>query len=126
MLSSPACDVDRVLLVVERDETLMEFPVGIPITGVEDAVGPRPQDGAQVGILVIAQALPRTGRPPLSRRMRSFAKARPCDLRPREPRLQFHLLTQPLMASTFPLEVVAGDAFPGAGGPPTSGDVRRW
>ena len=48
--------VDRVLLIIESNEALMEFPVGIPVTGVEDAVGLRPKYGAQVGFLVVAQS----------------------------------------------------------------------
>ena len=47
--------VDRVLLIVESNEALMEFPIGITVAGVDDAVGLRPQDSAQVGLLVIAQ-----------------------------------------------------------------------
>ena len=43
------------LLVVQSDEALMTFLIGIPVTGVDDAVGLRPQDGAQVGLLVISQ-----------------------------------------------------------------------
>ena len=43
------------LLIVERNEALMEFLVGIPVAGVDDPVALRPQDSAQVGLLVVAQ-----------------------------------------------------------------------
>ena len=47
--------VDRVLLVVEGNEALMEFLVGITVAGVDDPVALRAQDSAQVGLLVVAQ-----------------------------------------------------------------------
>ena len=53
--SARAALVDRVLLVVQGNEALMEFPIGISVAGVEDAVGFRPKDGAQVGFLVVTQ-----------------------------------------------------------------------
>jgi hypothetical protein len=47
--------VDRVLLIVESNEALMEFPVGIAVPGIDDSVALWPQDGAQVGLLVLAK-----------------------------------------------------------------------
>ena len=47
--------IDRVLLIVESNKALMQFPVGVLVTGVEDAVGVGPEDGAQIGLLVVAQ-----------------------------------------------------------------------
>src|SRR5215471_4472497 len=48
--------VDRVPLVVKGYETIMEFPVGVSVAGIDDAVALRPQDGAQVSVLMVAQS----------------------------------------------------------------------
>ena len=43
------------LLIVQGNEALMELPVGIAVTGIDDAFLLRPQDCAQIRLLVIAQ-----------------------------------------------------------------------
>ena len=79
--------VDRVLLIVESNEALMEFPIGISVTGVDDAVGLRPQDGAQVSLLVVAQGSDERLHGFLGRRETAlrFGRVRGCRLRDPEP-----------------------------------------
>src|SRR5207344_323867 len=47
--------IDRMLCVVERNESALEFLVSILVAGIDDPLAIRPQDSVQVRVLVIAQ-----------------------------------------------------------------------
>jgi hypothetical protein len=80
-------EVDRVLLVVEIDETFVELLVGVSVAGIDYTVALRPQDSGQIGFLALAQGGDECGHGFLRRRKATlwFGRVRGRRLRDAEP-----------------------------------------